>query len=49
MDKETEARNLIDPLFDKIDNGEVLAEYEQALFDMVNWLYDGGDKPEIEN
>ena len=48
MDKEQEARDLIDPLFDIIDEGNSLNEYEQALFDMVSWLYDGGDKPSID-
>lgn len=49
MDKEEEAKALIDPLYEKLDNGEAFDNYEQGIFDVISWLFEGADKPELSN
>lgn len=45
---ENEANELLDPLFTKIDKGEFLEDYEQGVKDAIDWIYNNGMKPEIE-
>lgn len=44
---EEEANELIDPLYEIIDRNEELNEYQQGIMDVINWIYQGGDKPQV--
>lgn len=46
-DKEQEARGLLDELYSKIDEGG-LDNNEQNIFDVLTWLFEDGDKPELD-
>lgn len=46
---EDEANKLIDPLYNQIDEGMALDNYDQGIFDVINWLYHRGDKPELSD
>lgn len=46
-DREEEARELLDQLYGKLDDGG-LNNWEQAMFDTLSWLLDGSDKPELD-
>jgi hypothetical protein len=47
MEKEAEARELLDQLYSKIDEGG-LNNWEQAMFDVLSWWLDDSDKPELD-
>jgi len=44
---EEQANKLLDPLFAIIDEGQMLNEYQQGVMDTINWIYEGGDKPQV--
>lgn len=46
-EKEIEARELLDELYSKIDNGG-LDNWEQPIFDVLTSLLEDGDKPELD-
>lgn len=43
------AIKLLDEIYDKLDRGRTLSEYENGLKDALGYLVEQGDKPEIEN
>ncbi len=46
--KEQEAEEMLDQLSKKMDNGEMLNNWEEAMFDTLSWLLFDSDKPEID-
>jgi truncated hemoglobin YjbI len=45
--KEQEARQLLDELYQKMEEDDGLHPMHQGMFDTLAWLFDGLDKPEI--
>lgn len=39
---------IIDPLYEKIDAGETLNDFEDMAMDIYNWLKGDGDEPSID-
>jgi hypothetical protein len=46
MNDETDA--LLNKLCAKIDNGEALDEYERGVKETIEFIYEGGEAPEVE-
>ena len=46
-EKYDEARQMLDKLYNKIDEGG-LNNWEQSMFDVLSWILDDSDKPELD-
>ncbi len=44
-----EQEQLLRKLYAILDDGGTLDDYQQGVFDTLNWVVDGTDKPEINN
>ena len=47
IDKENEALEIIDNLYGIIDDKGNLDSIQQAMLDVLEWIFGDGDKPEI--
>ncbi|MEP0266590.1 hypothetical protein [Dokdonia sp.] len=46
-EKEQEAKEMLDTLYGRIDDGG-LNTWEQSIFDTLTWLFEDTDKPELD-
>ncbi len=46
---EEEAKELIGQCYDIIDRDGELDEYQKGVKDALEWIYERGDKPELED
>ena len=47
-EKIDEAKKLLKELYARMDENDSLNSWQQAMFDVLAWLLDGSDKPELD-